>query len=222
MKKTFVLLSLLLLTLCLSAPGFGSYRDDYLTLKPKQNVDYASAWQFAKAAFYYGEYIVTDNEQKKTVFSEAKDAGLQAVAKAPNKPEGHYWLGVAYGAWAEANGILNSLQYAGTISDEMSKSISLDPLYHHGSAYMVRGRVYAKAPGWPLSIGDGTKAEADYKQSLAYGPENRKAYRFYAEYLLANGRNAEAKEMIKKGLGLKYKKAEALVEDLEIATLQKL
>lgn len=87
---------------------------------------------------------------------------------------------------------------------------------------MVRGRVYARAPGWPISVGDSTKAETDLKKALHYGPTNRKAYRFYAEYLLAQGRTAEAKTIINQGLAIGYNPAEALPETREIELLKKL
>lgn len=217
MKKIlFVLLCLLSFVLAIDP------EQEYFKLKKQGLADYPGLWQFAKAAYYYGEYSVVNSEQKKIIFTESKEAALKAVTLEPQRPEGHYWLGVAYGAWAEANGVLNSLQLAGTIAEEMTKVLALDPTYHNGSAYMVRGRVYAKAPGWPLSVGDSSKAEADLKQALKYGPVNRKAYRFYAEYLLANGRQAEAATIIKQGLSIAYNKDEALSETAELTRLKAL
>ncbi len=110
-----------------------SFEQDYASLKNQAKGDYASLWQFAKAAYYYGEYDLINGEQKKLVFTEAKEAALQAVVVNDKSPEGHYWLGVAYGAWAEVNGVLNSLQLAGTIAEEMTKVIAIDPSYHNGS-----------------------------------------------------------------------------------------
>jgi hypothetical protein len=217
MQKIFLVLFFITSLVCAA-----SYEQDYLRLKNQASGDYVRLWQYAKAAYFYGEYEVINGDQQKIIFTEAKEAALQAVTVADKKPEGHYWLGVAYGAWAEANGILNSLQLAGTIAEEMTKVLALDATYNNGSAFMVRGRVYAKAPGWPLSVGDSSKAEADFKQALKYGPVNRKAYRFYAEYLLANGRTAEAETIINQGLSIGYNAAEGLPEKTEITKLRSL
>ena len=215
-KMLFILFSITALSFA------ATYEQDYVRLKTQASGDYARLWQYARAAYYYGEYEITNEDQKKVIFTEAKESALQAVTLEDKKPEGHYWLGVAYGAWAEANGILNSLQLAGTIAEEMTKVLAIDPTYNNGSAFMVRGRVYAKAPGWPLSVGDGSKAEADFKQALKYGPVNRKAYRFYAEYLLANGRTTEATTIIKRGLAVGYNADEGIPEKTEITKLKSL
>lgn len=214
---------ILFVFLCVFSLGFATdYKQEYFRLKQIPSGDYATLWKFAKAAYYYGEYELTNEDQKKLVFTEAKEAALRAVTLSDKQPEGHYWLGVAYGAWAEANGPLNSLQLAGSIVDEMNKVITLDPSYHKGSAFMVRGRVYAKAPGWPLSVGDSTKAEADFKKALQYGPQNRKAYRFYAEYLIANGRNAEAQTIARQGLSIPVNTTEPIPDKKEIEILTKI
>ncbi len=223
MKKQMFLLTAGLMMLCstlVSADMTSDYREAKELFYNKK--DYASCWQFARAAYRYGEYLVTSSEKQKAIFTEAKDAALKAVEASPQRPEAHYWLGVCYGAWAEANGPLNSLQYAKPIAEEMTKTISIEPKFNSGSPYMVRGRVYHKAPGWPLSVGDAVKADEDFKDALSVGPNNRKAYRFYADFLVANGRKKEAAAVIEKGLAIAYDNNDPLVEDREISLLKEL
>ncbi len=193
---------------------------EYYESEFQKKKTYESAWKFSRAARFYAHYFVKDIEAKKKIFEKAKDVALEATKVDPLKPEGHYYLGVAYGSWAEANGVLQSLAYAQPIVDEMTKVIQIDPDFREGAAYMVRGRVYHKAPGWPISIGDKEKAKNDFEKAIKY--QNRAAFRYYAEFLIDQGQKEKAKEIIQKGLSLPFNEEDKIVEEDEIAKLKEL
>lgn len=187
-----------------------------------QQKNYASAWQYARAAHFYADNFVADSDQKKNIFTEGKDAALEATKLSPDKPDGHYWLGANYGSWAEVNGILESLNYADDIAEEMTKVIKLDPAYKNGLPYAIRAKVYYKAPGWPLSVGDPKKAEEDFISAikLAKG-KNRKVYRFYAEYLISKDKQ-KALKITEEGLVIPYDNSDSVIEDKENSLLKEL
>ena len=194
----------------------------YYKTQYTQKQNYDSAWQLARAAHFYADFFIKDGELKKKVFAEGKDAALNAVELNSQDPEGHYWLGANYGSWAETNGVLESLNYADDIAAEMTKVIKINPTYKDGTPYAIRAKVYYKAPGWPLSIGDPKKAGEDFEQALKYAAgKNRKVYRFYAEYLIGKDK-AKALQIAKEGLAIPHDKADKVSEDKEIETLQKL
>jgi tetratricopeptide (TPR) repeat protein len=195
--------------------AYDYYKSEYLSKK-----DYDSAWKFSAVARFFGNYFVKVVEEKKKIFEEAKDAALFATKVNPGGVEGHYYLGVAYGSWAEATGIMNSLFLAGPIVDEMTKVISLDPKFRDGAAYAVRGRVYHKAPGWPVSVGDKNKAKKDFEEAIKYN--NRMSYRFYAEFLIDIGDKKKAKEIVEKGLSLPFNDSEPIADEDEMRILKKL
>ncbi len=195
--------------------AYDFYKAEYLSKK-----DYDSAWKFSAVARFFGNYFVKGVEEKKKIFEEAKDTALFATKENPKGVEGHYYLGVAYGSWAEVTGVMNSLFLAGPIIDEMTKVISLDPKFRNGSAYAIRGRVYHKAPGWPVSVGDKSKAQKDFEEAVKYG--NRMSYRFYAEFLISIGDKKKAREIIEKGLSLPFNDSEPVVDENEIKHLKKL
>jgi len=65
----------------------------------------------------------------------------------PGRPEGHYWLGVDYGVYGQAKGVLSGLSLVGSIKDEMNKELAIDPSYDDGGPDRALGRMYYELPG---------------------------------------------------------------------------
>jgi tetratricopeptide (TPR) repeat protein len=175
--------------------GYEYYKELY-----SGETNYENAWKFARSAHYYADNFLTKDDIKKTVFTEAKKAAEEATNLSPGGVEGHFYLGIAVGSWAELNGVLDSLSSVDVIIKEMTRVVEIDPSFEQGSGYMVRGRVYHLAPAI-ISAGDRQKAESDYEKAIEYGPENRMAYRFYAELLMDFDRK-KASDIIAKGLAI--------------------
>ena len=55
-------------------------------------------------------------------------------------------------------------------------------------------------PGWPVGFGDDEKAEQLLKQALAINPDGIDPNFFYGDFLLDQGRKAEAKTYLDKAL----------------------
>ncbi len=189
--------------------------NDYKTNSNSYNLN----WQLSAMTYFYGDYYVTNNEEKKKVFEVSMNFGKKAVSLNPNGADGHYWLGIAYAKWSEANGILSSLFYADDVLDEMTKTIEIRPDFLWGLALSVRARVYSVAPPWPISVGDRKKAYIDIYQALKHGPTYRLVWKFYAEILIDDGRIKEAKEVIEKALALPIDKRIPLEEEKTIKEL---
>lgn len=182
--------------------------------------DYESAWKFSRVAYFYADVFTKKDDTKKALFTESKDAAEAATNLNYKGPDGHYYLGVSLGAWAEANGIFKSLFTVPDLVREADKVVELDPKYNDGDAYVFRGRIYQKAPGG-ISVGDGNKAEADYIKAIALNPNNRTVLRFYAELLLDRNKT-KAKEIIEKGLALPLDIKDKSNEEKEIRNLKEL
>lgn len=191
----------------------------YKDIFSKNSNNYENAWKFCAFARFYGFYFVKDKKTKEMIFEEAKNAGEIATKLNPEGVEGNYFLGVAYGSWAEEKGVMNSLFLAGPIVDLMTKVIKKNPSYRDGAAYIVRGRVYSKAPGWPVSIGDQNKAIKDFEEAIKY--PNKIAYRYYAEFLINKKELQKAREIIEKGLSLPPLN-EPVIDEYETKLLKKL
>ncbi len=185
------------------------------------DTNYVNAWKYARAAYFYGDNFVSDSGLRKEVLTEGKRVAEIATNLGYDKPEGHYYLAVCIGLWAEANGVLNSLFAAPDILKEATKSVEIDPAYQNAGSLMLRARVYQRAPGG-ISVGDVKKSRVDYEKCLEIAPNNRVAHRFYAELLLDTGQKDKAREIIAKGLAIPLDPSDRLIEEKEIALLKKM
>ena len=108
---------------------------------------YGAYWRMARAEYWIGDHT-GNNGDKKRVFEQGIYHAKKAVQLAGDKPEGHYWLGINYGVYGEAKGILKSLSLVKPIKEEMNKVLALNPSFDDGGADRVLGRVYYELPGF--------------------------------------------------------------------------
>ncbi len=102
-------------------------------------------WKISRILYYIG--IRTESkEEKEIIFGQGLYFAKKAVALEPEKPDGHYWLGISYGFYGEARGVLKSLSFVKLIKEAMNKVIELDRGYEDGGPDRVLGRVYFKVP----------------------------------------------------------------------------
>src|SRR2546423_12681380 len=113
--------------------------------------NYEIIWKLAKCDYYVGDHE-TDDDAKLNAFREGIAAGEAAVKLAPNRPEGHFWLGANLGGRAKAQGPLYALSSVPDIRPEMETGIKLDEGYAAGSAYPALRAIY---PGPPARTGGG-------------------------------------------------------------------
>lgn len=151
-----------------------------------------AAWKLARTLYWVGSHAAKD--QQVDIFDRAVKAGQQAVAINPKSLPGHYWLGVAYGVYGNAKGVMKSLSLVNPIKQEMALVIQMDPNYEAGGAYRVLGRLYFKLPG--LFGGDNALAIKNLKTSVAKGPQRYLSHIYLAEVLIDEGQKAEAKKYL--------------------------
>jgi hypothetical protein len=131
-------------------------------------------------------------------FREGVAAGKEAVRLQGGRPEGHFWLGALYGRGAQAGLLLSTV---GDIRGEMEAVLRLDEGYQDGSAHMVLGLVYLKAPG--LLGGNPHKAVDEMERGLRFGEGNAFLRLHLAEAYLAVGRKADARKQLEAILSMK-------------------
>ncbi len=178
-------------------------------------------WLYAAMLYFYGDYYEEDTAKKKEYFTQTKDFAFKAVLIDPNSADAHYWLGVGYAKWSEANGILDSLFYADDVRDEMTKVITLQTNFFKGIAWAIRAKVYNVAPGWPMSVGDKEESYRNISKALQIGSDFRFIHQLYAEMLLNDGNYREAKKVIEKALALPLDEKYLKEEEKVIGILQR-
>lgn len=156
--------------------------------------DFESAWKLARARYWLGGHA---GEKARKAYLEAGIAAARsAVAIAPGRPEGHFWLAANMGALAESFGLRQGLKYRGDIKDALETVLRLDPAFLHGSADRALGRWYYKVPG--LFGGSDRKSEEHLRKSLTYSPNSHASLFFLAETLIDLNRKDEARATLQK------------------------
>jgi tetratricopeptide (TPR) repeat protein len=164
-------------------------------VRQARSADYGSfeaAWKLAQFDYYLGEHT-TDWGEREAVFREGIEAGKAAVRLQPERPEGHFWLGANYGGSAE-HSTLASLSSVHDIQTEMAAVLKLNEGFQFGSAYLVLGQLYLKAPR--MLGGNSQKAVENLEKGLRFGANNGLLRLRLAEAYHAVGRDADARKQI--------------------------
>jgi len=156
--------------------------------------DFESAWKLAKARYWLGTHA--EEKSRKGYLEAGIAAGRAAIAVAPNKPDGHFWVAANMGALAESFGLRQGLKYRGEIKSELETVLKLDPAFLQGSADRALGRWYYKVPG--LFGGGNKQSEAHLRKALTYSPQSSATLYFLAETLIDEGKKDEAREVLQK------------------------
>ena len=124
-------------------------------------------WRLARVSYWIGDHTGAADLKKKT-FLEGIEYAKKAIAIDPKRPDGHFWLGVCYGVYGEAKGVLKSLSLVKPIKAEMRRVLEIDPAYDRGGADRVLGRVYHQLPGF---AGGSEKLSLQHlEKAVEYGP----------------------------------------------------
>ena len=164
---------------------------DRLARDPK---DFESAWKLSRARYWLGGHAVDQN--RKALYEAGIAAGRAAIAAAPNKPEGHFWVAANMGALAESFGLRQGLKYRGEIKNELETVLKIDPAFQQGSADRALGRWYNKVPG--LFGGSDKKSEEHLRKSLTYNPNSTATLYFLAETLVDENKKSEARAILER------------------------
>ena len=139
-------------------------------------------WRLSRIMYYIGEHTESKKE-KKGIFARGVYYAEKAVDLEPEKPDGHYWLGVNHGKVGETRGVLKSLALVKPIKNAMNKVIELERTYEEGGPDRVLGRVYYKLPGF--AGGSKKKSLEHLLMSKDYGPNDAVTRIYLAETYLA-------------------------------------
>jgi tetratricopeptide (TPR) repeat protein len=160
----------------------------------KDPKDFEAAWKLARGRYWLGTHA--PEKSRKAYLESGIAAGRAAIAAAPGKPDGHFWVAANMGALAESFGLRQGLKYRGEIKDELETVLRLDPGYQMGSADRALGRWYFKVPG--MFGGSNKKSEQHLRTSLSYDPNSAASLFFLAETLIDEGRKDDARAILQR------------------------
>lgn len=127
------------------------------------------ACQLGYAYFFAGEFATN-----KTYQSELAQHGIdicqRAVALNRNSAEAHYYHALNLGQMARTK-LLAALSLVGKMRPALEYASAAKPKLDHAGPDRCLGLLYRDAPGWPISIGNKTKARKHLTRAFAIAPE---------------------------------------------------
>lgn len=178
----------------------------------EEATDYLLLCYYYKAAFV----VKTKEEQKKNYYI-GQILGKAAIKKYPQNKGILLWYIANMSKYGEAKGIVSSAKngLADKIKTQTEKLLELDPKFSDGAPYRIMGVINYKVPYIPLFLTWPSKETAeDYlKKALAVNPKNISNLYYYAEFLVEEKRESEAKVLLNKIIKAKPRST-ALIEDM--------
>ena len=138
--------------------------------------------------------------QKSAASRPLSNRAEAASANEPFRTDLLIWSAIVKSTWAGAKGGLGALGLVKEAKAKLELALKQDPKALDGSAYTSLGSLYYQVPGWPVGFGDDEKAEPLLKHALAINPDGIDPNFFYGDFLLDQGRKAEAKSYLDKAL----------------------
>lgn len=146
------------------------------------------------------QYKLPASASKENCFEKLDEQAAALQAKEPTRNDLKVWLAIVKSTYAGSKGGLGALSLVKQAKVLLEEVIAQDPTVLDGSAYTSLGSLYYQVPGWPVSFGDNEKAEALLKKALQINPNGIDPNYFYADYLLSEGKKAQAKTYFEKAL----------------------
>ncbi len=122
---------------------------------------------------------VAENTEAKRASLAAAESARQLAAAATERWTGsataHYLLAYSTALVAERRP-LQALSLVPEVERQALRAAALNPAIHEGGPYRMLAELYLRAPGFPVSIGDGELAVEYFYKAVAQGPahlENR-------------------------------------------------
>ncbi len=154
---------------------------------------YSVYWRIARASYWIGDHAANKDE-KKRIFQQGIEHAKKAIELGPDKADGHFWLGVCYGVYGEAKGVLKSLSLVKPIKEAMRRVLEIDPAYDRGGADRVLGRVYHEVPG--IAGGSEKKSLEHLLKAVEYGPRVGLNLLYLADTYISLDQIGKAREIL--------------------------
>lgn len=146
------------------------------------------------------QYQVKKEGPRESCLADLVRRNRDALSTSPDSNELKTWLGINLSSLAGVKGGFGALSLVKEAKKDFEQVIDSAPKTLSGSALTSLGTLYYKVPGWPIGFGDKKKARALLKQGLAVNPNGIDSNYFYADFLLDQDEQNEAKVYFEKAL----------------------
>jgi hypothetical protein len=150
---------------------------DIWSARASTGKDFEASWKLSRACYWMGMTLA--DAERRTWLDKGVDAGKQAAALQPARPEGHFWWAANLGRIAES-GMMAGKKYKDEVRSELEKVMAIKPGWQAGSAESALGQWFLKVPSWFGMGGDDKKGIDLLRRALTYGPHS-----IHVQYSLA-------------------------------------
>ena len=124
------------------------------------------SWRLARACSEMAEQLPA-NAQKLQHAERGVTAAEEAVALAPGRVEGHYYLGLDLAQVAETSSDMKMVESILTVA---KAAVDIDPGYADAGPLRFLGKLYITAPPWPSSVGSPAKGVEALERAVELAP----------------------------------------------------
>lgn len=169
--------------------------------------------KLSSSYFYKGLFENANPKKQELYYEHGVNYGKEAITMNPKALYGNFWFASNMGMLGLCRGMMASL----SAIDPMIKSYEIvlkeNESFFFGGPHRALGRIFHQAPGWPISVGNKTKALKHLEKSVELGPEFFNNRLYLAELLIDIGQKQKAKDQLE-WLAAREPKPEHRIEDL--------
>lgn len=140
----------------------------------------------------------TAKEAQGKVFEQLTADARKLVDANPGRAEPLVWLAIIISSDAGATGGIGALGKVKEARKYLEQAEQIDANVLDGSVYTSLGSLYYQVPGWPIGFGSDAKAELYLRKALMLNPNGIDPNYFYGDFMLEEGRPAEAIRYLEK------------------------
>lgn len=145
-------------------------------------------------------YEVTNREQQYRQLDQLAAQAARVAAQYPGRAEPLLWQGIVVSEEAARATMFAQLGLAKSARDILEKAQAIDPNIADGGVKMSLGVLYYRVPGFPIGFGSTAKARALLESALKQDPAGLDNNFFYADFLNDEGKPAQARTYVLRGL----------------------
>lgn len=146
------------------------------------------------------KYEVKGEDQQGAQMARLADNAAAVAHNYPGTAEPLIWQAIILSSEAGIKGGLGALGLVKDARKLLEQAEKIDPRALDGSAMTSLASLYYQVPGFPIGFGDKDKAARYFQKALAINPDGLDPNFFYGDYLIRQGRYAQAVTVLEHAL----------------------
>jgi tetratricopeptide (TPR) repeat protein len=142
----------------------------------------------------------TTDDARAAAFAALVEHASAFRGQNPARAEALAWEGIVLSTYAGEVSAMSAMKYAKAARTALEHAEHLDANALAGGIYASLGALYSKVPGGFIGFGDDEQAEEYLRKALAIDADNIDNNYFYGEFLVDQGRYAEAISVLEHAL----------------------